>query len=36
MNVTPMSNDFMYEIMFDNVGTKKLMATYVAKLMNKI
>ena len=36
MNVTPMSSDFMYEIAFDNVGTKKLMATYVAKLMKKI
>ena len=36
MNVSPMSSDFMYEIAFDNVGTKKLMATYVAKLMKKI
>ncbi|MBE6663827.1 MAG: ATP-dependent DNA helicase PcrA [Ruminococcaceae bacterium] len=36
LNVSPMSNDFMYEIAFDNVGTKKLMATYVAKLMKKI
>ena len=36
LNVTPMSADYMYEIAFDNVGTKKLMATYVAKLMKKI
>ncbi len=36
LNVTPMSGDFMYEIAFDRVGTKKLMATYVAKLMKKI
>ena len=36
LNVSPMSSDFMYEIAFDNVGTKKLMATYVAKLMKKI
>ena len=36
LNVLPMSNDFMYEIAFDRVGTKKLMATYVAKLMKKI
>ncbi|MBQ7353594.1 MAG: UvrD-helicase domain-containing protein [Clostridia bacterium] len=36
LNVIPMSNDFMYEIAFDLVGTKKLMATYVAKLMKKI
>ena len=36
LNVIPMSNDFMYEIAFDTVGTKKLMATYVAKLMKKI
>lgn len=36
LNVTPMSADFMYEIAFDNVGTKKLMATYVAKLMKKL
>ena len=36
LNVTPMSSDFMYEIAFDNVGTKKLLATYVAKLMKKI
>lgn len=36
LNVTPMSSDFMYEIAFDNVGTKKLLATYVAKLMKKV
>ncbi len=36
LNVTPMSNDYMYEIAFENVGTKKLMATYAAKLMKKI
>ena len=36
LNVIPMSGDFMYEIAFDRVGTKKLMATYVAKLMKKI
>ena len=36
LNVIPMSNDFMYEIAFDMVGTKKLMATYVSKLMKKI
>ena len=36
LNVIPMSSDFMYEIAFDRVGTKKLMATYVAKLMKKI
>ena len=36
LKVTPMSGDYMYEIAFDNVGTKKLMATYVAKLMKKI
>ncbi|MBQ7226071.1 MAG: UvrD-helicase domain-containing protein [Clostridia bacterium] len=36
LNVIPMSTDFMYEIAFDNVGTKKLMASYVSKLMKKI
>lgn len=36
LNVIPMSNDYMYEIAFDMVGTKKLMATYVSKLMKKI
>ena len=36
IGVTPMSNDFMYEIMFDTVGTKKLMATYTQRLMRKI
>ena len=36
INVIPMSTDFMYEIAFDNVGTKKLMASYVSKLMKKI
>jgi DNA helicase-2/ATP-dependent DNA helicase PcrA len=36
LGVTPMSSDYMYEIAFDTVGTKKLMATYVAKLMKKI
>lgn len=36
LNVIPMSGDYMYEIAFDRVGTKKLMATYVAKLMKKI
>ena len=36
VGVTPMSNDFMYEIMFDTVGTKKLMATYTQRLMHKI
>ncbi|MBQ7907501.1 MAG: UvrD-helicase domain-containing protein [Clostridia bacterium] len=36
LNVVSMSNDYMYEIAFDTVGTKKLMATYVAKLMRKI
>ena len=36
LNVTHMSTDYMYEIAFDNVGTKKLMATYVSKLMKKI
>ena len=28
INVIPMSTDYMYEIAFDNVGTKKLMGTY--------
>ena len=36
IGITPMSNDFMYEIMFDTVGTKKLMATYTQRLMRKI
>lgn len=36
IGVTPLSSDFMYEIMFDSVGTKKLMATYTQKLMKKI
>ena len=36
LNVIPMSTDFMYEIAFDNVGTKKLMASYVSKLMSRI
>lgn len=36
LNVIPMSGDYMYEIAFDKVGTKKLMATYVAKLMKKL
>ena len=36
LNVSPMGADHMYEIAFDNVGTKKLMANYVAKLMKKI
>lgn len=36
LNVIPMGNDYMYEIAFDLVGTKKVMATYVAKLMKKI
>ena len=36
LNVSPMGADFMYEIAFDNVGTKKLMANYVSKLMKKI
>lgn len=36
IGVTPMSADFMYEIMFDNTGTKKLMATYTQRLMKKI
>jgi DNA helicase-2/ATP-dependent DNA helicase PcrA len=36
IGVTPMSADFMYEIMFDSAGTKKLMATYTQRLMKKI
>jgi len=36
LSVIPMSTDFMYEIAFDTVGTKKLMASYVSKLMKKI
>ena len=36
IGVTPMSADFMYEVMFDTVGTKKLMATYTQRLMKKI
>ena len=36
LSVIPMSSDFMYEIAFDTVGTKKLMASYVSKLMKKI
>ena len=36
IGVTPMSADFMYEIAFDNAGTKKLMATYTQRLMHKI
>ena len=36
LSITPMSNDYMYEIAFDNVGTKKLMATYVNKLLKKL
>ncbi len=36
LNVSPMGADHMYEIAFDNVGTKKLMANYVSKLMSKI
>ena len=36
LSVIPMSADYMYEIAFDTVGTKKLMATYVSKLMKKI
>ena len=36
INVIPMSTDYMYEIAFDTVGTKKLMASYVSKLMKKI
>ena len=36
LNVSPMGADHMYEIAFDTVGTKKLMANYVAKLMKKI
>ena len=36
INVIPLSTDYMYEIAFDNVGTKKLMASYVSKLMKKI
>lgn len=35
IGVTPMSSDYMYEIAFDNVGTKRLMATYANKLMKK-
>ena len=31
VSAKPMGADIMYEIVFDNVGTKKLMATY-AKL----
>ena len=31
LSVKPMGADVLYEIMFDKVGTKKLMATY-AKL----
>ena len=31
LSVRPMGADILYEVMFDNVGTKKLMATY-AKL----
>lgn len=31
MNVTPMGSDLLYEIQFDRVGTKKMMATF-AKL----
>ncbi len=36
IGVTKMSADYMYEIMFDTVGTKKLMATYTQRLMKKI
>ena len=36
INVSQMGNDHLYEIAFDNVGTKKLMANYVSKLMKKI
>ena len=36
LSVTKMSSDYMYEIAFDNVGTKKLMATYASKLLTKI
>lgn len=36
LSVTKMSSDYMYEIAFDNVGTKRLMATYVSKLLTKI
>lgn len=36
LNVSPMSADYLYEIMFETVGTKKLMATYVSKLMRKL
>ncbi|MBQ8163207.1 MAG: UvrD-helicase domain-containing protein [Clostridia bacterium] len=36
IGVTKMSSDYMYEIMFDTVGTKRLMATYTQRLMKKI
>ena len=36
LNVSPMGADFLYEVAFDDVGTKKLMANYVSKLMKKI
>ena len=28
ISVRPMGADILYEVVFDNVGTKKLMATY--------
>ena len=36
LSVTQTNTDSLYEIAFDRVGTKKLMATYAQKLMKKI
>ncbi|MBQ9744871.1 MAG: UvrD-helicase domain-containing protein [Clostridia bacterium] len=36
LSVTKTNTDSLYEIAFDRVGTKKLMATYAQKLMKKL
>ncbi len=34
--MTPMGGDFLVEIAFDNVGTKRLMLKAAARLMKKL
>ena len=36
LSVKKIGADTMYEIAFDDCGTKKLMASYVAKILKKI
>ena len=36
LTVTKTNSDNLYEIAFDRVGTKKLMASYASRLMKKL